>query len=512
MKNLSKILLLLIVGITVSCDQDLDINTDPNFPGQINRGLSLTAAESSLVSVVGGELTNLGGFYAQYHTQAPSASQYENTDSYNLNTAYANSIWTELYAGCLKDLQYVTREATAEGDTSTLLIAEVLRAYTFQLLVDLFDAVPYTEALNFEGGIITPRVTPGQEIYADLLVKIDAAVAAYNANPSENGVGSQDVIFGADMDKWIQFANTLKLKMYLRMAYTPNANPAAVNELIAQNNFLEEDAKFENFAATTNKRNPFYENTLSQTGLGDVNNVASNTLMNFYTENDDPRREAAYRYVFKANDTLPSVYRSIPQGSGQVNTGVAAAYSRPNVRPTTPVFLMSLAESNFLQAEANIRYAGGNGAKEKYDAGIVASFATYEANFFTDNEGDEERTRFTVSDSVVQAKINGPYAYVNSGSVEASVRQVIVQKWASLAYINNIEAWIESTRTKYPEVVEEGTQDYAIGNRIPSQLSILSGTQIPSILFYPDSEVNRNPNITQRGSTTENVWWDRKPE
>jgi len=497
MKNLSKILLFLIVGVVASCDQDLDINTDPNFPGQINRGLSLTAAESSLVTVVGGELTNLGGFYAQYHTQAPSASQFENIDSYNLNTAYANAIWTELYAGCLKDLQYVTTESTAEGDTSTLLIAEILRAYTFQLLVDLFDAVPYTEALNFEGGIITPRVTPGQEIYADLLTKIDAAVAAYNASPSDNGVGAQDVIFGGDMTKWVKFANTLKLKMYIRMAYTPNANPTAVNALIAENNFLTEDAKYANFAATTNKRNPFFENTLSQTGLGDINNVASNTLHDFYTANVDPRLKAVYR------PTATGTFPSIAQGTGNETSGTAVAFARPNVGALTPVFLISAAESYFLQAEALARYAaGGTGAKQKYDDGVNASFATYRLNF-----------GLPASDLAAPLiATGGVYAYPLSADVETNVRQIIVQKWASLAYVNNIEAWIESTRTKYPEVVEEGTQDYAIGNRIPSALSILSGTQIPSILFYPDSEVNRNPNITQRGSTTENVWWDQKAE
>lgn len=506
MKNISKILLLLIVGVVSSCDQDLDINTDPNFPAEINRGLSLTAAESSLVSVVGGELTNLGGFYAQYHTQAPSASQFENIDSYNLNTAYANGVWTELYAGCLKDLQYVTTESTAEGDTSTLLIAELLRAYTFQLLVDLFDAVPYTEALNFEGGIITPHATPGPEIYADLLTKIDAAVAAYNANPSDNGVGNQDIIFGGDMGQWIKFANTLKLKMYIRMAYTPNANPAAVNALIANDNFLEEDAKYANFASTTNKRNPFYENTLSQTGLGDINNVASNSLLDFYTENNDPRLTAVYR------PGTGGAFTSISQGTGNDIAGTAVAFARPNVRPTTPVFLISAAESYFLQAEAAIRYAGGAGAKEKYDDGITASFTTYKTYFYTDTAGAEERIRFSVSDAAVQALIDGIYAFTPSGDVEANVRQVIIQKWVALPYVNNIESWIESTRTKYPEVVDEGTENYAIGNRIPSALSILSGTQIPSVLFYPDSEVNRNPNITQRGSITQNVWWDQKPE
>jgi len=494
MKNISKILMILFIGATVSCDKELDINTDPNVPTEINRGLALTAAESSLITVTGSDLTNLGGFYAQYHTQAPSASQFEVIDSYNINGTYSNAIWTELYAGCLNDLKYVTAQSQGDGDTATTLIAEVLRAYTFQLLVDLFDAVPYTEAL--QEGIITPRPTPGAEIYADLLVKIDAALAAYNANPSETSVGRQDIIFQANMGKWIQFANTLKLRMYIRMAYTANANPTAVNALLAENNFLTEDAKYDNFAESANKGNPFYENIISQNGLGDVNNVASNSLHDFYTGNNDPRLAAVYR------PNASGAFPSIAQGTGNTISGTAIAFARVNIGPLTPVFLISAAESYFLQAEALVRYAGGTGAKEKYDAGINASFATYKSYFGLD----------PAATAAPLIATGGAYEYVASGNIETDVRQIIIQKWAGLAYINNIESWIETTRTKYPEVVATGTQNYTEGNRIPSLLTVLSGTQVPSILFYPDNETNRNPNITQRNSLTNNVWWDLKPE
>lgn len=498
MKNLNKIFIVLLLGIFVSCDEKLDINTDSNYPGEINAGLALTSAEATLVSVTGGELTNYGGFITQYHTQAPSASQYENIDSYNLNTVYANALWSQLYAGTLTDLQFVTTESEAAGDTGTLLIAEALRAYTFQLLVDLFGDVPYTEALQGISGNITPVADPGAEIYADLITKLDAAVAAYEANPTEPEVGQQEIIYNADVASWIKFINTLKLKMYIRMAYTPQANPAAVNALLAENNFITEDAKFDNFAESTNKTNPFYGSYLSNAGegLGDVNHVASNTLHDFYVDNGDPRLEA----VFRPN--TDGAYPSIPQGTGNTFNNLAQNYARPNIGMLTPVFLISVAESNFLQAEALIRYAGGTGAKEKYDAGVAASFATYKSYFGLDPAASA--ADFTGT--------GGAYEYVPSSNVETAVRQVIIQKWAALPYINTIEAYIESARTKFPEVVTEGTQDYSIGNRIPSAISVLTGTNIPSILYYPADEVNRNPNITQHTSLTQNVWWDQKPE
>lgn len=512
MKKILKFLFLASAVMLTSCDEELDINTDPNYPEQINAGLALSSAEASLATVVGGELMNLGGFYAEYHTQAPTASQYEFIDQYNLNTGYADRLWTELYAGCLNDLQFVLNEANANGDTGTVLIAEVLRSYTYQYLVDLFGDVPYNEALL---GLqnITPSATPGEQIYPDLIARIDAALAAYEANPVASNVGNQEIVYEANMNNWIRFANTLKLRLYIRMSYTSLANPAAVNALLAENNFINQDAAFDNFGTSLNQTNPFYGVQISGqgTGLGDINNVASNTLFQFYQLNEDPRLEAVYRPNLVGN------YLSISQGTGNDFNNTAQNYSRPNIRETTPVFFMTVAESNFLQAEALIRYSGGAGAREKYEEGVRASFRTYQANFYVVNDETEALENVFSPDEALNfadelLAAGGAYEYQPGADVESTVRQVIVQKWASLAYVNNIEAWIEATRTKFPEVVPEDQADYAEGNRIPSAISVLSGTTTPSILFYPDDEVNRNPNITQRGSITENVWWDQKPE
>ncbi|HEX8577552.1 MAG TPA: SusD/RagB family nutrient-binding outer membrane lipoprotein [Flavobacterium sp.] len=508
MKNIFKLLLLFFVGFFTSCETELDINTDPNSPQQINPGLALASAQASLVTVIGGDFTNLGGFYAQYHTQAPSASQYQSIDQYNINTAYANRVWAELYAGCLTDLKYVIDESNSKGDTGTALIGTLLNAYTFQLLTDVFGDVPYTEALlGVEN--ITPNTTPGNIIYSDLLAKIDAALQAYNSNPVETTVGGQDNIYSGNMENWIKFANTLKLKMYLRMAYTPFANPAAVNALLSDNNFITTDAKFANFGTSLNQRNPFWE--VQNQFLGDVNNIASSSILEFYNANNDSRANFAFR------KNAANVHVSLPQGAGLGAPGLAGNYSRPRVNPLTPVYLMTVSESNFLQAEGLIRYASGNGAQVKYEQGILESFKTYQADFKAVDPGNVADTGVpilsasqAISDAQALFAVGGPYAYQNAGSVEQTVRQVIVQKWASLVYINNIESYIETKRTKFPEVVAEGTENYSIGNRIPSRISVLTGLSIPSILYYPDDEVNRNPNITQHSSLTQKVWWDQK--
>lgn len=489
MKKMKKIIgILFFFIIAISCEEDLDINTDPNSPANVDKRFVLTAAQGSLATGLGGQLTNLGGFLAEYHTQAPSASQYLDIDTYNMNIDFSDRLWSELYAGCLNDLNYVLTKSEEEGDTGSFLIATLLRVYTFQVLTDLYGDIPYSEALLGEENI-TPKVDLQSDIYSGLISEINSAINKYNNNPVDSNMGNQDAIYESDMDDWLKFANTLKLKMFMRMAYTSQANPTAVTALLNEGNFITSDAKFALYEDAQNKANPFYDVQMDR--LGDVNNIASKSLLEFYTANNDPRIEAVYRL------NSSNIYRGLDQGDRDNFTSEQAAnFSRPNITALTPVYLMTVAESNFLQAEALIRYSGGANASVKYNEGVINSFLTYGL--------DTGEAQALISSG-------GVYEYVASGNIEQDIRQVMVQKWASLAYINNIEAFFEVNRTKYPETVSFGNEDYSAGNLIVSINSVLTGNQTPNTIFYPDAETSRNPNIVQKASITEKVWWDQKP-
>ncbi len=485
MKNILKFLFFFI--LITSCEDNLNINDNPNTPVDVDKKFVLTAAQGSLATAMGGQLANLGGFLAQYHTQPPSASQYTNIDTYNMNIDFSDRLWNELWAGCLNDLKFVLAKSDEEGDTGSFLIASVVRAYTFQVLTDLYGDIPYSEALLGSENI-TPSVDFGGDIYAGLIAEIDAALAKYNGNPVNSTVGAQDAIYNADMSDWIKFANTLKLKLYIRMAYTTQANASAVTALLTEDNFITSDAKFALYESAQNKANPFYDVQIDR--LGDVNNIASNSLLQFLDTNIDPRQTAIYR------TNTSNIFRGIDQGDrGSYASEVASDFSRPNIIATTPVYFMTVAESNFLQAEALIRYSNGTGAKAKYDAGVANSFITY---------------GFTAAQAQILTGAGGTYEYVLSADVETALRQVMIQKWISLANVNNIEGFFESNRTQYPETVTLGNEDYSIGNMLVSVSSVLTGDQTPNTIFYPDTETSKNPSITQKASITEKVWWDQK--
>lgn len=486
MKKICSIIALSLLLFT-SCEDELDINTNPNTPPNIDKGLAFSAAEASVATLLGGELFNLGGMYAQYFTQAPSAGQYDEIEKYNLSTDFANDLWAELYAGALNDLQFVQERSLEDGDTASNLMATVLRAYTFQYIVDLFGDVPYSEALQGNENI-SPQPTSGQEIYISLLGEIDAALEAYENSPVESGMEAQDLIFGGDVERWIEFANTLKLKIFIRMSYTSQANSQVVTALLNENNFLTEDADFAVFSDVSGKRHPYYEVQIER--FGDINAVASNSLLRFLELNEDPRLEA----IYKPNDD--GEYLGLDQGLGLSPTYggyLANNFARPRILPDTPVYFMTVAESQFLQAEAALRYTSESEAAIHYNQGVIASFKLY-----------------GIPDSMASNLLEGAYAFKSGSDQEEMLKQIIVQKWVSLANVNNIEAWIETIRTGYPELTTAEDPMYQDGRRIVSLASILPGGSIPLSLYYPDEEVQRNVNLDQKESLLTKTWWNQK--
>ena len=104
---------------------------------------------------------------------------------------------------------------------------------------------------------------------------------------------------------------------------------------------------------------------------------------------------------------------------------------------------------------------------------------------------------------------DGAYAFDATADLEDQLETIINQKWAALANVNNIEAWIETRRTGYPLLVDTQDPAYEEGRRIYSLASVLPEGQIPASIYYPDNEVQRNSNLTQKPNLLQEVWWNQ---
>ena len=155
------------------------------------------AAEISAASAIGGELAIIGMLWSEYTTQDVSASQYRNFDSYNVTSTDLNVDYNQLYTGALNDLELILEKTKTAEDWNYYLMATVLKVYTYQVLVDLYDQVPYSEALQGSTDL-HPKFDNGKSIYDSLLTILDTALN-HDFTASTNTQPGQRIIFLAEI-------------------------------------------------------------------------------------------------------------------------------------------------------------------------------------------------------------------------------------------------------------------------------------------------------------------------
>ncbi len=489
----------LLIAITVAgilatgCKKTFDINQDPNNPS-LSVGtpkLVFPVGVMGVAAVEGGDLAILGGIWGEYLTQSAGSNQYKLYDQYDLKSTDANAQYTTMYSYGLKNLQFVIDKAKDAGDWNFYLMGTVMKAYATSLLVDLYDKIPYTEALQGSSNL-NPKFDDGYTIYKSLLAEIDTALAKdFSARTvidlTATNEGNVDLVFGGDITKWKQFANTLELKMYLRMVNAKASEAqAGVLALYARNaSFLTTDAKVTGFSDAASKSNPLYEQNIRQLNTPD-NLRASRTFITFLQAKGDPRI-ADY---FKTNSS--GTYTGLDQGDFLNPSNAALAASIFKEAATDPVVFLSAAESYLLQAEARERYFAGANAQSLYNTGVLAAFAQ------TGRDG---------SAFIAPA---GAYAYPTAGTFAQKLEAIIVQKWASFPYgVHFIEGWFEKNRTGYPKTSTVYSTDasYVPGQFVISKNTTLGPGQLPKRMVFPDVERSRNTNTPAQVPITTPVWW-----
>ncbi|MDP4208512.1 MAG: SusD/RagB family nutrient-binding outer membrane lipoprotein [Bacteroidota bacterium] len=458
-----------------------DVNTDPNNAATSTPKLTLPAGIASSAYVLGGWYQLLGGFWAQHWTQSTGASQWTKLDDYSLlPTDFDTRQYAELYVGSLNDLEYVRNVAGKTNDWTYYLVATCIQAYTFQVLADLYDKVPFSEALKGDGNL-APKWDNGSLVYDSLIARLNYAISkdlttksVSNPLATSSVLGDEDLVFQGDMKKWIQFANTLKLKIYLRQVIArPNIASSGIIALLATNNFLSVDAKVTAFGKEQNKRNPIYETGVDRLS-GNI--VASYTLLNFLVSNGDPRLD----YIYTPPAGKPQT--GLKQGhykSDAPTYPTITSLSTPNLQALDPVYYFMASESYFLQAEAQLRYGTDAAAQALYIKGIQASM-----------------TKLGATNNPTLYNTGGVYAYPTTPPATANekLKAIITQKWIALANSESLEAFFDQNRTGYPDFLTISPTN-------------VTSNMFPKRLLFPNSERRSNPNTPAQVPITTPVWW-----
>ncbi len=520
-----KITILAALGAALgvsSCKKYLDVNTNPNGAQVATVSTLLPAAQLYLGTAQGVDLEIAGSFFAQYWTQSPGASQYHNLDQYAPGQDAFIYAWNNLYSANENFFQ-LYKLADSQKAAPYMAISLLMQAYTFQLITDAWGDVPFTQALKgqyADGHIVNPKYDSQMVVYNGILAYIDSA----NVLLAKGGTApkSDDLVYGGDMTKWQEFANTLALRIYMRMSeINPTATAAGIAALYANPTTATfigaqagDDAVIK-YGFNSANSNPLYA---EETGLQNIQNfVASNTCLDSLISNNDPRL-----YLFYQPVSGSASFAGLPQGlyNGVAYTGysfptVYVGADAQNLGKTTnfnsgnaPVNFITSYESFFLQAEAVARgwAPATTSDNDLFYDGIQASFNYYSAQL-SDVYGPPVDSSNPLSISIYHDYISGlglgtaPGAwtvYPATGTTAQKIQYIIVQKWFAMCGNQGFEAWCEWRRTGYP-------------NWFTYSVSSIIGNTFPKRLTYPSNESTVNSSFPGLQPLTAKVWWDSDP-
>ncbi|HJW17379.1 MAG TPA: SusD/RagB family nutrient-binding outer membrane lipoprotein, partial [Flavisolibacter sp.] len=501
MKKIAAFLFLGVMVIGTSCKKYLDINKDPNRAVSATPQLILPQA----LTATANNLNNFNSYGAQivgYMANAGGYGGFGTRITYNYSANDYSGNWSSSY-DILEDYQTILNQTEGKPEMSYFdAAARIMKAHTYQMLVDAYNDVPYTEALK-GGDNLTPAYTDAKTIYKDLVAQLDQAIETINTGNSTAGVtplGNSDVMFKGDMDMWKKFANTLKLRILIH----GNGKVDFGSTSFTSDGFLTQDALINpGYTRDNGRQNPKW-NTWGFSYTGSDANKAwmPNTfIFSFYNGQKltDPYRGKAiyYKYPNTGTNRLGvegTGIESSPSGSfwypSSNRNGQTAGNSTGVLKgPETGMPVITAAESYFLQSEGVVRGILTSGdAGVLFNKGIVASFRylyTLPDGSISGNP-DADAAQY-MSDNSSSRLVNFSLATTLDQKIEA----IITQKYIALNMVNSDEAWNEYRRTHYPTILNT-----ASANGVQTFASSVSEStrpdKLPTRILYPTSEGSYN--------------------
>jgi hypothetical protein len=482
--------IILVSASIISCDNFLDVNTDPTRLKSASLTQALVAAESSVGFNTGADVFLYSSIFMQQGAgSGVSGNQTRMMDQYVVANSDVNNAFREFYAVGLADMNYIHQNAFKDGNPQHAGIAKILKAYSFSVITDAWGNVPYKDALQGVANV-QPAYDDSQVIYDSLFTLLDNAIVNIKQTNFLT-IGSEDLIYAGSMAKWEKFANTLKLRLALHYAKVDNG--AKLKAIIDSGvPFMTGNADnfqmaFEN---VTNRQNAIHQFELQRADYY----APGKFIVDMMNTKLDPRRSAYFtQFPFDTPAAIP--YTGFTPGNTQsapnsrihtylrgavVSTGTArTAQGAPTAIAITytgaaPQRMLTFAEYNFIRAEASLVYGATGSAATFLKAGIDASLA--------------------------DAGITGAAATAYSAAASATVtlQNIIEEKYVA-NYGVAMEPWTDWRRTGFPAITV-------------SPAAVVQGNNtIPRILVYPLSESQVNAaNLPARASmAVKGVFWDK---
>lgn len=446
--------------------------------------------------------------YSQYYA---TSATYFPSDRNVIRFDWLRGGWTTIYTQTVPQLRSL-EEGYATG-TAERALTDIWWVYTFHRLTDYYGPVPYFDAGKPARSV---KYDAQDKIYEDFFKRLNAATAVLKGKTAEKPFGTFDLIYNGDVARWIKFANTLQLRLALRVsAVNPTLAKAQAEAAVAGGviDAVADDA----LMVKSEPNNDF--NGLSRIAIWNEfrMSAAMESALKGY---EDPRVGVYFQpattsgtYEGLRNGLTPAQLGDAANGNNATSnvgsrwvSGSGAAWTSIG---STPQNVMHAAEAFFLRAEGALNgWNMGGTAKELYEKGITASMnqwgVTNAAAILAYINSD--KVPVAPNDGIKSPALsNTPVRWAATAALQRE--QIGTQKWLAL-YPDGIEAWAEYRRTKFPPlypVANNENADLTAGAR-PRRIPFLqleretNGEAVKaaeSLLGGPDK-------------VTTPLWWDKK--
>ncbi len=397
-------------------------------------------------------------------------------------------------------------------DEVAIALAKLLRVAIMHRVTDSYGPIPYSDIESNES--IFVKYDTQEQVYTRMFEELDGAIETLSANitlPAE-AFNRYDGVYYGNIGQWLKYANSLKLRMAMRLSYVePETARAIAAEAIAAG-VMESNADNAAMHAAENRT------TLIYNDWGDSRVGAD--IINYMNGYEDPRREKMFTTVDVAGS--PG-YAGIRIGIDVASKADAVAKcSNMIVTSSTPYLWMNAAEVTFLRAEYELRWGSAQTAGELYNSAIALSFEEKGAAGAAEYAANSTLKPAAYNDPLGQHSVSTRQSEITiaweegDDATERNLERIITQKWIAIFPLG-VEAWSEYRRTGYPRLLPAvddksgGTLDLARGARrltYPVEEYETNGENLGAAIGLLDGETQGNRRGDVMGTR---VWWDCKP-
>lgn len=452
---------------------------------------------------------------------------------YTWTSDYNSAYWDAMYTGdraAARDIKIVMEQWKDDPDYQVFdyQLARIVKAYVYHRLTDLYGDIPYTEAA---AGIDYPKYDKQSDIYADILKELNEAQAALEGT-SLAIVGKADIYYGGKVEYWKKFANSLMLRVAMRLT---KVDPAMAEQWVKT-------------AVSNGLFTSIDDNALLQHPEGDVNKDSSEPYAKIYSQSDPGKfflSEYFVNLLKNTNDprlalfgtvcedpTLPYSSPSFEMGNSDpaIQVGMPAGYDlsggdwdlskAPNSPgdkfrsvysvvnrytfgdPKAPTLIVTYAENQLLLAEAALRgwlkgTSADKPAKEYYEEGVRAAMK----QFSTYPNASALYGQYLTDTAIEQYLKENPFD-------ESKAMEQIHTQYYIATFCDSYETFANWRRTGYPRLTPVNNEGYP---------NAVTNSEIPRRFTYPTAESAINPNYQEAVSRlaggdkmTSRVWWDKE--